>query len=407
MLKSLVSRPANVGQTGAAASPVARGEIDNEERLRRILLVEDSATLSLLYQQYLQQAGFEVTAVACGKDAIRALADRPAAVALDLGLPDMDGLSVLKHIQTLEAPPSVVIITADPSLGSAIEAMRLGAFDYLVKPLTPEHLAGKIRSAIESGPTTARAKTEIQPDARCLTFIGARGGVGATSIAIHVALLAARQNKRSSSAACIVDLDLQNGSCAEYLDVQPAWDLDEIIAEPSRLDGRMVELMTSSHKQGISVISTRRKFGERFDFLPAIVTRTLDIASQKYPTMVIDLPRHDESWSDGVILGSSEIFVVTDHSVPGIKAARRLMNDLLAKHGAELKVKVIINKHSRNLFGNAIPAATIKDLLGDRLAGYVSADDRLVREAIDRGLPTTELKARNAFVSDIAKIMGY
>ena len=284
--------------------------------------------------------------------------------------------------------------------------MRLGAFDYLVKPITPEHLAGKMRSAIDFGAATGRTKAEIKPDARCLTFIGARGGVGATSIAVHAALLAAGRNRRSSSEACIVDLDLLNGSCAEYLDVQPAWDLDEIIADPSRLDGRMVELMTSLHKQGVAVISTRRKFGERFDFLPTIVTRTLDIASQKYRTMVIDLPRHDESWSDGVILGSSELFVVTDYSVPGLKAARRMVNDLTAKHGADLKVKVIINKYSRNLFGNVIPAATVKDLLGDRLAGYVSADDRLVREAIDRGLPTTDLKARNAFVSDIAKIVG-
>jgi len=133
----------------------------------------------------------------------------------------------------------------------------------------------------------------------------------------------------------------------------------------------------------------------------------MDIASQKYQSMIIDLPRYDESWSDGVIMGSSEVFVVTDYSVPGLKAARRMMNDLIAKYGADLKIKVIINKYSRSMFGNVISAATVKDLLGDNFAGYVAADDRLVREAIDRGLPTTDLKSRNAFVSDIAKIVGY
>jgi pilus assembly protein CpaE len=393
--------------SNSARAPRSSGLDENDEKLRRILLVEDSTTLSLLYQQYLKQAGFEVTSVASGKEAIRALADGYAAVALDLGLPDMDGLAVLKHIQSLEAPPSALIITSNASLGSAVEAMRLGAFDYLVKPITPERLASTVRDAIAFGAASGRSKTELKPTARCLTFIGARGGVGTTSIAVHVALLAARRNKNSSNEACIVDLDLLNGACAEYLDVQPAWDLDEIIADPSRLDGRMVELMTSQHKQGVAVISTRRSFGERFDFPPTIVTRTMDIASQKYQSMIIDLPRYDESWSDGVIMGSSEVFVVTDYSVPGLKAARRMMNDLIAKYGADLKIKVIINKYSRSMFGNVISAATVKDLLGDNFAGYVAADDRLVREAIDRGLPTTDLKSRNAFVSDIAKIVGY
>ena len=285
--------------------------------------------------------------------------------------------------------------------------MRLGATDYLVKPINPERLTSTVRDAIAFGVANGLSKTELKPAARCLTFIGARGGVGATSIAVHVALLAARRNKHSSNGACIVDLDLLNGACAEYLDVQPAWDLAEIMADPSRLNGRMVELMTSSHKQGVAVISARRKSGERLDFPPTIVTHTMDIASQKYQVMVIDLPRHDESWSDGVILGSSEIFVVTDHSMPGLKAARRMLNDLAARHGADLKAKVIINKYSRSLFGHAISAATVKDLLGDNLAGYVSADGRLVRESIDRGMPATGFKFRNAFVSDIAKIVGF
>lgn len=389
----------------AASKP---GEADaGDVALRRILLVEDSATLSLLYEQYLTQAGFEVTTVTTGKDAIRALAERHSAVALDLGLPDIDGLAVLKHLQTLENPPSSVIITSNASLGSAVEAMRLGAFDYLVKPITPERLASTVRDAIEFGAASGRTKAEIKPAAKCLTFIGARGGVGATSIAVHAALLAARKNKRSACETCIVDLDLHNGVCAEYLDLRSSWDLDEIIADPARLDGRMVDLMTSTHKQGIAVISARRKFGETFDFPPTIVTRTMDIASQKYRTMIIDLPRHEESWSEGVIMGSTEIFVVTDHSVAGLKAARRMMNDLMGRYGTGLKIKVIINKHARGLFGNAIPAATVKDMLGDRVAGYVAAEDRLVREANDRGMPATDLKPRNAFMSDIAKILGY
>ncbi len=114
-----------------------------------VLLVEDSSTLAQTYQSYLRQAGFEVTAVTSGKEALEALAGRPAVVALDLGLPDMDGLELLNEIQGREQPPSVIVITGNASLGTAIAAMRAGAFDYLVKPFNAERLATTVRNAIE------------------------------------------------------------------------------------------------------------------------------------------------------------------------------------------------------------------------------------------------------------------
>ena len=138
-----------------------------------------------------------------------------------------------------------------------------------------------------------------------------------------------------------------------------------------------------------------------------MITRTLDLASQRFQTLVVDLPRHMESWSDAVILGSSDLYVVTEFSVPGLKTARRLLADIATQYGGEVTPKVIVNKYSRSLFGTGLSATEVKELLGDGLAGYVSADDRLLREAIDRGVPTTEVKARNAFAADISKIMGF
>ena len=84
-----------------------------------------------------------------------------------------------------------------------------------------------------------------------------------------------------------------------------------------------------------------------------------------------------------------------------------MVNDIQNQYGGEVTPKVIVNRFSRSLFGTGLSASEVKELLGESLAGYVSAEDRLLREAIDRGIPTTDIKARNAFVSDIAKIVGY
>lgn len=301
-----------------------------------------------------------------------------------------------------QRPQNLPVIVLSPALGDDLVRwlLRLRVADWLKAPLSAGELIAACGRVLSQ---SVGAKTDL----KCMTFMGARGGVGTTSIAIHAALLAAARSKSNAPTTCIVDLDLTGGACAEYLDLRPSWALDEIIANPSRLDPHMLEIMTSTYKNKVDVLSAQRKFGEAFTFAPEVITRTLDIVSQSHQTLVVDMPRHVENWSDAVILGSSDVYVITDFTVPGLKAARRMVNDLTGQFGELVKPKVVVNKYSRTLFGTGISASEVKELLGDVLAGQISADERLVREAIDRGVPTTDIKPRNSFVSDLSKVLGY
>lgn len=115
-----------------------------------ILLVEDTLPLARAYQEYLAGEPYHVTHVAMGADALRAL-DRevPDAVVLDLHLPDMNGLEVLKQIHGRQLSCAVVVVTANGSVNVAVSAMREGAVDFLVKPFTAERLIYTLRNAIE------------------------------------------------------------------------------------------------------------------------------------------------------------------------------------------------------------------------------------------------------------------
>lgn len=117
---------------------------------RRVLLVEDSATLSAAYTRLLSDACFEVTAVPSGAAALSEMENHPAVAVLDLGLPDMDGMAILREFQARKyrATP-VVVITSNASINTAIAAMREGAFDYLVKPFSAERLVTTVRNAME------------------------------------------------------------------------------------------------------------------------------------------------------------------------------------------------------------------------------------------------------------------
>jgi len=124
-----------------------------------ILLVEDTPSLARLYKTYLNDEDVEVTAVGTGKEALAALnAQTPSVVLLDLRLPDMDGLEILKEIHSRELPSEVVVITAHGSINVAVEAMRAGAYDFLVKPFNAERLLVTVRNALKHRSLSAIVK---------------------------------------------------------------------------------------------------------------------------------------------------------------------------------------------------------------------------------------------------------
>ena len=117
---------------------------------KHILLVEDSLSLSTIYQQYLRNIGVKVQAVDTGDACLGHVeSNDPSVVILDLGLPDMSGIEILKKLREERPETSVVVITNNASLGTAVEAMKLGAFDYVVKPFNAERLNTTVRNALE------------------------------------------------------------------------------------------------------------------------------------------------------------------------------------------------------------------------------------------------------------------
>jgi DNA-binding response OmpR family regulator len=115
-----------------------------------VLVIDDEPTLRQTLTRILRQAGCEVTAAADGSEALQRLTTSSYDLAyLDIHLPGMDGLEVLKQIQQRYPQLPVILFTAHASLESAVEAIRLGATDYLIKPIDPETLLSRTRVVLE------------------------------------------------------------------------------------------------------------------------------------------------------------------------------------------------------------------------------------------------------------------
>lgn len=128
----------------------------------RILIIEDEASLRQTMTRIMRQAGCEVTAAANGPEALQRLtASSYDLTYLDIHLPEMDGIEVLKEVHRLYPQMPVVLFTAYASLETAVEAMRLGAVDYLLKPLNPELLITRTEALLKKQ-SVDRRRRELQ-----------------------------------------------------------------------------------------------------------------------------------------------------------------------------------------------------------------------------------------------------
>ncbi len=118
--------------------------------VERILVVDDDKSLREFLTITLSRDGFEVEAAASGQDAVKVLENAPVDLALvDLRMPGMDGLETLRRLKEINETVSVVIVTAFSTTETAIQALKEGAYDYLIKPFKVDELKLVVRKALE------------------------------------------------------------------------------------------------------------------------------------------------------------------------------------------------------------------------------------------------------------------
>jgi DNA-binding NtrC family response regulator len=116
----------------------------------RVLVVDDNKMFRDLVADQLSDLNIEATSIASGEEALKSLKETDCdVVLLDIKMTGISGLDVLRQIREMEDAPEVIMLTADTSLSTGIEAMRLGAYDYLTKPATLDEMEAVIRKADE------------------------------------------------------------------------------------------------------------------------------------------------------------------------------------------------------------------------------------------------------------------
>jgi len=216
------------------------------------------------------------------------------------------------------------------------QLVGLGIADYLVKPVSSEVLSDALMAAARADETAASA----QRSTRLFAFVGARGGVGTTTMAISTAWLLVNEFKLRTA---LVDLDLHFGNLALSLDLEPGRGLREALENPERTDSLLLASAMVTEGDKLPILATEESLEERLMFDGTAVAPLLSALSQDYDCLIVDLPRSLDSIGRQVIALADSTIVVTDLSLSALRDSVRLV-DLALKLEARNKPLVVANQ---------------------------------------------------------------
>lgn len=182
----------------------------------RILITDDEKNIRLMLRIALEQEGYVVEEAADGAEALEAIARcLPDLLMLDLNMPVLDGMAVLERLRAANVStgkPKVVVLTAYGSIAAAVKATRLGAVDFLEKPITPDELRETVKGVLDEARTEARFAAMARPSEAQLS-----GGYEGVLDRVRKALRAA--DTTSAESLLMRAADLTGGRDAPYFNL--------------------------------------------------------------------------------------------------------------------------------------------------------------------------------------------
>ncbi len=314
-----------------------------------------------------------------------------------------EDLNAIEALNAQRGENSIFLALADRDipLARARALSDAGVDDVLPFPVTGDELGRQMEKWLQK---VAGNRSGGGKDGAVIAVAQARGGIGATTVAVNLAdqllVRKSRFRRDPSNSVAIVDLDLQFGAVGDFLDVDPQDGLMQLATGDVMPDEMWVEQSLAETQNGLSVLTAPADFMP-LDAINAKQIETLvDALRKTHDYVVIDLPRALVDWIEPVVSNADEIVIVTDTTVPSVRATRRLMDFYLADNPG-LEIEVVINHEKRPMMQAAHHKEAAR-VLERKFEHWLPHDPKAARAAVDFGKPLSEVSAR----SDLAKNIG-
>lgn len=297
-------------------------------------------------------------------------AKQPNVIVLDLR-DDAHVPAAVATIRRVHPETGIVVVasTLDPSL--LLEAMRAGVSELIADPLTVVDLEKAIGRVSGQRPAAELG--------RVFGFVGAKGGIGTTTVAVNVAAALGAMSKPQR--ALIIDLHQAGGDAAVYVGAEPRFSIVDALENTHRLDASFFRTLVVEAAPGTDLLASPDKpFALPLD--SAKIRALIEFATSIYKYTVIDVARSDATVLEALDHVSS-IAIVANQELATVKSASRMTSSLRQRYGRE-KIKVVLSRSDRQA---DIGHADVERAVGSEIAGTFPSDYRLALRALNAGRP--------------------
>ena len=286
--------------------------------------------------------------------------------------------------------PIIIVAPLDPHL--MLEAMRAGITECVTEPVDAQQVDAAIK----------RVTTVVAPATKgeVFAFLGAKGGVGTTTLAVNVATVLASAGGR----VLFSDLNIAYGDAAVYFGVEPRFSLVDALENTARLDDTFLKSLVASTSVKVDILaSADRDPGRPVDFRG--LGRLIEVASGLYRYVVLDVPRGGRAVVDPLEKADA-IVVVSNHELAAVRSASRLASILRERYGSK-RVSVVISRFDAKA---EITNKDIQQAVGDPIRHTFPSDYRVALQALNRGRPlvldnhTKLASSIQSFTRDLARL---
>ena len=305
-------------------------------------------------------------------------ADAPAVLVLDVR-PHHQLAPWVNDIQRKQPGLAIVVIVSTLDARFILEAMRAGIKECLPEPITPQALDEAVRRLVV-GEQRERA-------GQVVAFVGAKGGVGTTTLAVNTAAALA---KTAGSPPLLIDLHVARGDAALLMGAEPRFSVLDAFENLHKVDETFLSGLVEKSQCGAHVLaSTARPVNVATS--PTATRTLLELAARRYRMTVLDVPRTDPAMLEALD-PATVIAVVTSQELSAVRGAAATVATLRQRYGSQ-RLRIVINRYDKN---GPVSAKDIAKVVGEPVACQIPSDYRVAAEAINVGRPIVSEDGRLA-----------
>ena len=319
----------------------------------KILIIDDDLDTLRLVGLMLQRQGYQISAATNGQLGLeKAFEEDPNLILLDVMMPDMDGYEVTRRLRsnpsTLETP--ILMFTAKTQLDDKVIGFEVGANDYLTKPTHPSELQARVKTLLArvGEKNTNANSTQDQNRGYVIGVLGARGGLGTTTMAVNIG---AGLQARSRADVIVAEMLPGQGTLALDVGVTSSKGLVDILSinKPGELTRDRVREALVQHPSGLKLLlaSDRPRDMHLINQIAnyeALIRRLATLAR----FIVLDLGVGIQPFAEKIITLCDELFIVLEGVPNTIIHTKALIDDIAALGIAKKNIKVVLNNRIRS-----------------------------------------------------------